>query len=139
MGQRVLPDYALAVDYAPYGWLFPRMAAVVHHGGSGTTGWGLRAGVPSLVVPFLFDQFYWGRRIATLGVGPEPIPFKKLTAGRLATAIRTAVDDDGLRRCAAALGAKIAAEHGLSTAVELIHSISLPGARVSEDQYVQIS
>lgn len=75
------------LSYAPYEWLFPRVAAVVHHGGAGTTGAGLRAGVPALVVPFLFDQFFWGQRLHALGVGPPPLPFKKLTVSNLLEAI----------------------------------------------------
>ena len=69
----------------PLRWLFPRVAAVVHHGGAGTTSAGLRAGVPSIIVPFFADQPYWGQRIAELGVGPAPIPRKKLN-GRSAGA-----------------------------------------------------
>jgi UDP:flavonoid glycosyltransferase YjiC (YdhE family) len=120
IGQRQLPDYVFRIEYAPYAWLFPRVAAVVHHGGSGTTAFGLRAGVPSLLVPFLFDQFYWGRRLAALGVGPEPVPFKKLSAQRLAKALAVAVGDNELRQRAAALGQKIRAEDGLGKAIDVI-------------------
>jgi sterol 3beta-glucosyltransferase len=80
IGQQELPKDVYKIEYAPYGWLFPRMAAVVHHGGSGTTAFGLRAGVPSIVVPFGFDQFYWGNRLFALGVGPQHIPFKTVVS-----------------------------------------------------------
>ena len=123
IGQGALPETVLAVDYAPYGWLFPRMAAVVHHGGSGTTALGLRAGVPSLVVPFVFDQFYWGRRIAELGVGPAPAHFGKLTAEGLAAAIDEAVNDGGMRQRARALGERIRAEDGLGMAVRMLEGL----------------
>jgi sterol 3beta-glucosyltransferase len=73
-----------------------------------------------LVVPFLFDQFYWGRRLAALGVGPDPIPFKKLTPERLATAIERLVHDAGMRRGAEALGAAIRAEDGIGAAVAVV-------------------
>ena len=102
----------MMVDSVPFAWLFPRVAAVVHHGGAGTTSAGLRAGVPSVVVPFFGDQPYWGQRVADLGVGPAPIPRKKLTAERLAQAIQTAVTDQAMRGRAAELGAKIRAEDG---------------------------
>ena len=92
------------VDAVPFSWLFPRVAAVVHHGGAGTTSAGLRAGVPSVVVPFFGDQPFWGQRVADLGVGPEPIPRKKLTAERLAQAIQIAVTDQAMRRRAADSG-----------------------------------
>lgn len=115
-----LPPRVFAIDYAPYRWLFPRMAAVIHHGGSGTTAAGLRAGVPALVVPFLFDQHFWGRRLAELGVAPPPLPYRKLTAGKLARAISAAARDQEMRRRAASLGHKIRAEKGLEAAVALI-------------------
>jgi UDP:flavonoid glycosyltransferase YjiC (YdhE family) len=120
IGGRDLPDYAFPIEYAPYDWLFPRMAAIVHHGGSGTTGLGLRSGVPSLVVPFGVDQPFWGKRVAALGAGPKPVPFKRLTATRLAEAIRLAVTDDSMRKNAAALGAALRAENGLADAVSVI-------------------
>ena len=69
-----LPGSVMMVDGVPFAWLFPRVAAVVHHGGAGTTSAGLRAGVPSVVVPFFGDQPYWGQRVADLGVGPGADP-----------------------------------------------------------------
>lgn len=123
LGQGTMPESVYLLDYAPYGWLFPRMAAVAHHGGSGTTGFGLRAGVPSILTPFLFDQFYWGRRIQALGVGPMPVPHKKLTAARLASAIETAVSDSGMRRRAADLGRRLRQEDGIATAVAIVKEL----------------
>jgi sterol 3beta-glucosyltransferase len=120
IGLQELPDYAWKIGYVPYGWLFPRMAAVTHHGGSGTTASGLRAGVPSIIVPFLFDQFYWGKRISSLGVGPEPIPHRKLSVERLAEALTLAVNDTQMRQNATELGEKIRAEDGVREAVKAI-------------------
>lgn len=115
-----LPETVHAIDSVPHSWLFPRMAAVVHHGGVGTTAAALRAGTPSVIVPFSVDQPYWGRRVAELGVGPPPIPRKRLTAGRLGAAIATAVGDPALRERAAALGRAIRAEDGVGVAVAAI-------------------
>jgi UDP:flavonoid glycosyltransferase YjiC (YdhE family) len=123
LGQDNLPSAIFALDYAPYRWLFPQLAAVVHHGGSGTTGFGFWAGIPSILTPFLFDQFYWGQRIQTLGVGPVPIPLKQLTAEKLAMAIETAVTNQSIRQKAAALGEKIRQENGLETAVRHIERL----------------
>ena len=120
IGNDDLPDNIFKIDYAPYGWLFPKMSAVVHHGGSGTTAFGLRAGVPSLIVPFLFDQFYWGRRVLTLGVGPKPIPFRKLSVARLVEALTMATTDSLMRQRAVVLGEKIRAEDGLQKTVAII-------------------
>lgn len=115
-----VPDNVFVLDAAPHDWLFPRMAAVVHHGGAGTTGAGLRAGVPSVICPFFGDQPFWGRRVAALGVGPEPIGQKRLTAERLAAALRTVTGDAGMRERAAALGSKIRAEDGIGRAIAAI-------------------
>jgi sterol 3beta-glucosyltransferase len=115
-----LPDTVFPVKAVPHDWLFPQMAAVVHHGGAGTTAAGFRAGVPTVVCPFFGDQPYWGRRVAALGVGSEPVPQKKLTAERLARAIETAVTDPQIRQRAATLGEKIRAEDGVARAVAMI-------------------
>ncbi|MCI0394239.1 MAG: glycosyltransferase [Chloroflexi bacterium] len=117
-----VPDNVFVLESAPHGWLLPRMAAIVHHGGVGTTGAGLRAGVPNIVVPHFADQYFWGRRVAALGAGPPPIPRPALTAGRLAEAIREAVYNLTMRQRAAAIGRQVAAENGVALAVELFHS-----------------
>ena len=115
-----VPDHVFVVDSAPHSWLFPRMAAVVHHGGAGTTAEGLRAGVPNVIVPFVFDQPFWGARVKALGLGPAPIPQKKLTADRLAHAIRSAVTDQTMRQRASLCGQAIRAEDGIGNAVNVI-------------------
>jgi sterol 3beta-glucosyltransferase len=115
-----VPDSVFVVDSAPHGWLFPRMAAVVHHGGAGTTAEGLRAGVPTVILPFAVDQAFWGQRLKALGVGPEPIPFKKLTVDKLAHAIQEAVTQSEIKRRAASLGEAIRSEDGVGNAVRII-------------------
>jgi sterol 3beta-glucosyltransferase len=113
-------DDVFVIDAVPHEWLFPRAAAIVHHGGAGTTAAGLRAGVPAVVVPFGSDQPYWGRRVHALGAGPEPIPRRRLTVERLAEAIRIATGDAAMRRRAAELGQQIRAEDGVGRAVAII-------------------
>ena len=110
----------IVVDELPHDWLFSRMAAVVHHGGAGTTHTGLRAGIPNVVVPFFTDQPFWAGRVAALGAGPAPIPRQMLTVDRLAAAIHTAVSDPAMRVRAAALGRRIQAEDGVSRAVQAV-------------------
>jgi UDP:flavonoid glycosyltransferase YjiC (YdhE family) len=114
------PENVFTIESIPHDWLFPRVAAAVHHGGSGTTAAALRAGIPMAVVPFFADQPFWGQRVAALGVGPAPIPRKQLTVERLATAIQIVTGDTGMRARAAALGERIRAEDGVARAVELI-------------------
>jgi sterol 3beta-glucosyltransferase len=117
------PPGVFVLESAPYEWLLPRVKAVVHHGGAGTTAAALRAGRPSVVCPFVADQPFWGARVAALGVGPEPIPQRKLTAGNLADAIRTAATDPAMRERAARLGERIRAEDGVGNAVAVIEGV----------------
>jgi sterol 3beta-glucosyltransferase len=117
---RPLPENVFLIKDTPHRWLFPQMAAIVHHGGAGTTGAALSAGVPSLVIPHFGDQYYWGKRVAELGVGPKPIARKKLTAEQFATALSTMLHDSGMRERAASLGAKITADDGVNQAVQII-------------------
>ena len=111
------PDNVYFLDYAPHSWLFPKMAAVIHHGGSGTTASGLRAGVPTTIVPHNGDQPYWGRRLQELGVGTAPIPRKKLNSDNLSEAINILTSESTLRANAQALSKKIEAEDGLTEAM----------------------
>jgi sterol 3beta-glucosyltransferase len=116
-----LPSNIFRLKEAPHDWLFPRMAAVVHHGGAGTVAAGLRAGKPTVVVPFMVDQPFWGQRVYELGVGTKPIPQKHLTADTLADAIRVAATDGTMAARAADLGAKIRAEDGVGNAVQVVN------------------
>lgn len=123
------PETILTIDSAPFTWLFPRCAAVVHHGGAGTTAAGLRAGVPSVVIPFFGDQPFWGRRVAELGVGTKPISRQKLTAAGLAEAIVRAATDADMRQRSSNLGARIRGEDGVVHAVRIIAESIVVGAR----------
>lgn len=118
-----LPDTVCLLDSIPHAWLFPRVAAVVHHGGAGTTAAGLRAGVPAIIIPFFGDQDFWGQQVAALRVGTAPIPRKQLTAERLAQAIQTAVTDQKMRQRATDLGARIRAEDGVANAIATINAM----------------
>jgi sterol 3beta-glucosyltransferase len=117
------PDNVLLIKGAPHDWLFPQMAAVVHHGGAGTTGAGLRAGKPTVIVPTGGDQPFWGRRVQELGAGTAPIPRKRLTAEKLAQAIRTAMSDTAMQQRAGALGEAIRAENGVGNAVSILRQV----------------
>ena len=123
LSKRDLPDTVFIVDSIPHSFIFPYVAAVVHHGGAGTTSAAIRAGVPSIVIPFFGDQPFWGNRIAELGGGTEPIPRKQITAENLAKAIRIVVTDRAMREKAANLGKQIQAEDGIANAVAIINQI----------------
>lgn len=122
-----LPDTIYRVDAVPHDWLFPQMAAAVHHGGAGTTAAALRAGIPSVVVPHLVDQPFWGKRIFELGVGPRPIHHRQITAESLAKSITTTVNDKEMKRRATSLAERIQAEDGIARAVELVTSYLTKG------------
>jgi sterol 3beta-glucosyltransferase len=107
-------------EYVPYDRLLPQVVAAVHHGGAGTTAAGLRAGKPAVICPFVADQPFWGRRVAELGVGPPPIPQRKLTVDSLARAIHEVATNSQMQNCAADLGVKIRAEDGLGNAIAFI-------------------
>ncbi len=109
----------LWLDTAPHGWLLPKCTALIHHGGAGTSGAGVRAGIASIVVPFTADQSFWGQRLWRLGVASEPIGVNKLTPGALNHALAKAGTRD-IRMRAKALGKTLREEDGLGVAVDLI-------------------
>jgi vancomycin aglycone glucosyltransferase len=109
LGAGGLPENVMAIETVSHARLFPRVAAVVHHGGAGTTHTAARAGVPQIVIPHVLDQFYFARRVHELGVAPPAIPRRKLTAVRLAETVRAVLDNELLAERAAALGRELAA------------------------------
>lgn len=119
LSQSDLPDDVFKNDAAPHSWLFPRMAAVVHHGGAGTTAAGLRAGKPTVIVPFFGDQPFWADRVRLLGVG-EPVSRKVLSAETLGAAISRVTADTNIMNRAAALGERIRSEDGVGVASAII-------------------
>ncbi|MEA2575730.1 MAG: sterol 3beta-glucosyltransferase [Chloroflexia bacterium] len=120
LGNIDLPEGVLKVGPMPHDWLFPRVSAVVHHGGAGTTAAALRAGIPSVVVPFFGDQRFWARRVHSLGAAPTPIPRPQLTANRLAQAIRTATCNPAMKQRAVWLGKHLEKENGVARAIEAL-------------------
>ena len=118
-----LGDDAIAVGSIPHEWLFPRMAAVVHHAGAGTTAAGFRAGVPAVGIPVYTDQPLWASRIASLGAGPRPIPYKMLTPQGLGDAITEAVSTPSYAKRAAEVSAAIATEDGTGPVVEALRNL----------------
>jgi UDP:flavonoid glycosyltransferase YjiC (YdhE family) len=114
-----ISDTAFAAEYAPFSTLFPRAAAIVHHGGVGTTGQAMRAGRPMLVVPFGYDQPDNAARATRLGIA-RTLPIGRYTPSRAAAALSALLDDPACLRRAAAIGVKITAESGTQTACDAL-------------------
>lgn len=118
LGHQNLPENVHPIGPVPHDWLFPRMSAIVHHGGAGTTATALRAGVPSIVVPFFSDQTFWAHRVERLGAGPASIPKRRLTAAALASAVRDVTPT--MREAARRIGGRLHAERGAERAARAI-------------------
>ncbi|WP_457156402.1 glycosyltransferase [Mycobacteroides abscessus] len=119
-GINVDDENTLTVTEVPHRWLFPHVAAVVHHCGAGTTAAGLRAGVPTVAVPGLGDQPFWARRLRDLGLSADTVPQRTLTVERLAAAIRTAVTDPRIKTRARRISDLLAAEDGAAHVVSSV-------------------
>lgn len=116
-------DDLLTIGAMPHRALFPRVAAIVHHGGAGTTTAAASAGVPQVILPHLLDQFYWAHRIEQLGLGPRALPVDLITADILTDRLDAAIHDAGTRKRAAAMGPLVAARNGADAAVDLIEQL----------------
>ncbi|KAI3505058.1 hypothetical protein L1887_26931 [Cichorium endivia] len=115
-----ISDDVFLLEDCPHDWLFPQCAAVVHHGGAGTTAIGLRVGCPTTIVPFFGDQYFWGDRIHHKGVGPCPIPISQLTVEALSDAIIFMLQPEVKAR-AMNLAKLIENEDGVANAVDAFH------------------
>ncbi|QRW12822.1 glycosyltransferase family 1 protein [Ceratobasidium sp. AG-Ba] len=114
-----LPPEVFSVDKIPHDWLFPKIDAALHHGGAGTTGASLRAGIPTLIKPWFGDQFFWATRVTKLGAG---LRVSGLSSSELADALKRAVSDRVMKEKAAAVGEKIRSENGVYNAIRAIYT-----------------
>ena len=133
-----LPSSVYAVDKAPHTKLFKHVKAVVHHGGAGTTHTGLYAGKPTFIVPQMFDQMYWGSRVAELGCGPAPVRLRKLTPSILANALEELETDKSYELAAKDLQERLLLEDGTGLAVDIIEEAmaTYPGYSFMETDMV---
>jgi UDP:flavonoid glycosyltransferase YjiC (YdhE family) len=120
LGDGPLPESVFAAGPLPHASLFPRLAAVAHHGGAGTTATASRSGVPQIVVPHLLDQYYWGHRAHLLGVAPPPLSRLNLTASKLAELISASFDNELIADRARELAEKLRTTDPLERAVDSI-------------------
>jgi len=119
LGNKQYPDNIFVTGDTNHSLLFPKMAGVMHHGGSGTTHTGAKAGVPQFIMPEIIDQYYWGNRIFKLELGPKPISSKKLTVEKLTKALQE-ISNDKFRKNAARLGEEMKNENGVKEIVRII-------------------
>ncbi|MEU8038600.1 glycosyltransferase [Streptosporangium sp. NPDC049078] len=117
-------EEVFVLDQAPHDWLFPRMAVIVHHGGSGTTGAALASGRPQVICPFVADQPFWAARAHAAGVASAPLPQRHLTAQGLAAAIRQATGEETMARRAGQLADAIRGEDGTKSAITVLESLA---------------
>lgn len=113
-------DDVFFIHKCPHRQLFPKMAAIVHHGGAGTTATAAISGVPQVVVPHLLDQYYWGERIRRSGLGPPPVWRSKLTAAKLGKAILTCTEKRSYRQKARLVGREIRRGNGVQQTMQAI-------------------
>lgn len=131
LGEDNVPDNIYMLENTPHDWLFPRISAVVHHGGAGTNAIGLKCGKPTMIVPFFGDQPFWGAMVAKARAGAhECIPHKKLTAEKLAEGIKQCLTDEA-KENARRIAEGISKEgDGAENAVKSFHrSLPLRGER----------
>jgi sterol 3beta-glucosyltransferase/vancomycin aglycone glucosyltransferase len=112
------PDTVYRLDRAPHSVLFSKCAAIVHHGGAGTTHAASRAGVPSIIVAHVSDQLSWARLMRDRGLAPGPLQRRSVTAPKLAASIRKVLGDQAMRERAVQVGKKMAQEDGVRRAIE---------------------
>jgi sterol 3beta-glucosyltransferase len=120
VGTDLLGDDVYVTEAVPHSWLFPRVATVVHHGGAGTTAAALSAGVPSIVAPFFFDQWFWGRCLYAQGLGPEPISRRSLSTSSVRKTLEEVEHSVGFRRRLATVSRQLLGEDGVGTAIDAI-------------------
>ncbi|MEV7421724.1 glycosyltransferase [Streptomyces sp. NPDC091212] len=113
-------DDILTIGDVPHAPLFPRLAAVVHHAGAGTSAAALRAAVPAVTVPVTADQPFWAGRLAALGAATDPIPFRSLTAERLADSLDRVVREVAYTRAAARAARHMKTEDGADRVIEAV-------------------
>jgi rhamnosyltransferase subunit B len=117
-----LPDGVVAVSYAPFSELFPRAAAIIHHGGIGTTGLAMRSGRPMLVMPCAWDQPDNAERVARLGVA-RSISWRRYTPARVAAELHRLLSDPTYKQRAEIVGAQVRQEDGVRVACEAIEEM----------------
>lgn len=112
----------------PHDWLFPQLAAAIHHGGAGTTAAAIKAGIPSIAVPSFADQVFWGQQISKISVGLPPIKKEELSVEKLLKAIKELTSNQDIRMKVLQIGNQVKKENGAEKAASLIDEHILNGS-----------
>jgi len=127
------PENIFKIPYVPYDRLFPHMSLLIHHGGAGSTASALRSGVPSLVIPFAADQYFWAKRVERTGAGPAPLPARELTSDRLYRSVKEVLESEKYYSRAEEIARNIKRENGIGNAADLIEEL-ISGYGLSDDK-----
>ncbi|OHE77685.1 MAG: hypothetical protein A3F67_11930 [Verrucomicrobia bacterium RIFCSPHIGHO2_12_FULL_41_10] len=114
--------YIFAIDYVPHDWLFPRVSAVIHHGGVGTLSSGLHAGKPTWVMPCIVDQFFFGEKVVEWGIGPLAMPRNRITQEAFSAGLDRLLNTPSYRENALQFKEKLSKENGVEAAYSFIFS-----------------
>ena len=117
---KVYPKHIHFVNNIPYDWIFPKMYAVIHHGGSGTTHSTLKYGCASLIIPHFIDHFFWNETIHKLKVGPKGISIKKLNKDNFELLILDLLENDTYRKNAELIADQMKKENDTEKLIKLI-------------------
>jgi len=126
-----VPDNVFVLEAIPHDWMFAsdKLKVIVHHGGAGTTGAALKAGVPSVICPFFGDHYLWSHRLWEIGAGPKSLPHDRLAAQRLAKRIKAAATTDSMRIKCKEIADGIASEDGLKDGVRAFEELAANGGK----------
>lgn len=117
------PDVMFVKCSVPHSWLFPRVKLAIHHGGAGTVAYAMKAGIPSIIMPFFGDHFLWSHRLQEMGCGPRAMPLKTTQPKELAQVLRSVLNDEAMLQRCKELGEKVNAEQGQAEAVRLLEDL----------------
>ena len=115
-------DQVYFIGRHPHQPLFRHCAAIVHHGGAGTTHAATRSGCPSVVVPFMDEQLFWARQLQALNLAGKPLPAKKVTATALAEGIRTVLNSKSIQDNAKQASLTMQGNNGVAWAIQLLEA-----------------
>jgi sterol 3beta-glucosyltransferase len=124
MRAQKLSEQVYIINEVPHDWLFPRMRIIIHHGGAGTTAASLMAGKPTIVIPHIVDQQFWGERVALLGAGPRPISRRHLSARILEKVLLSVLGNEEMKNKAEDVGECLRKENGVEQAIRAINTLA---------------